>query len=406
MTPPISQSTLETNQLPRWMRWANSGGHLLQQSGIQLVKLTEASLLADAQNQTQLSDWGDESFRIGLQTLLASLNQEANLSLMGRFLMKQSITRLLVNRLRIQATLKQHPDILEIPIQRPLIVTGLPRTGTTLLHRLLAQDSRFRWLHLWELMQPCPPPTQANATIDPRIQKTQTSIQQSQTIIPGFSTAHLLDAQLPEEGNALFEHAFTSISFELRSHIPSYGAWLRSQTLQSQYRYYRQQLQLLSWQWPGRWLLKAPIHLRHLDALLQVFPDACIVQLHRDPCAVVPSACSLIAMNRGVYTDRLDLSEIGRYFLDSLAHLHKQGLYFRTQTPAASIFDVNYTNLVQDPLKTIHQIYDFFGDSLSEESVNRMQQWVTTNPQTKHGIHRYSLAQFGLDEAKIQERFS
>lgn len=388
------------------MQWINKIEKHLQKIGISLITFSEDSLLANAQKKAQLSDWGDESFRFGLRALLFSLHQEANLSLMGQWLTKRHITNLLVNRLQIQATLKQYPEILAVPIQRPLIITGLPRTGTTLLHRLLAQDPQFRWLRLWELMQPCPPPAPISAVIDPRIQKTQTLAQHYQKILSSLSTAHLIDAQLPEEENPLLEHAFTNFLFNLRAHLPTYEAWLRRQDMTVSYQYYRQQLQLLSWQWPGRWLLKAPCHLRDLEALLNVFPDACIVQMHRDPCAVVPSMCSLTAMSRSVFTDDQDLEVVGSDVLDMTAYAHAQGRQFRRQHSTIQICDIDYADLVRSPFEAIHYIYDFFGDSLQPEAVVSMEQWLERNPKNKYGSHHYSLEQFGLNEAAIRERFT
>jgi len=399
-------STLTNNQRPKWVQWLNWADRHLQKIGISLITLSEDSLIANAQKQAQLSDWGDSSFRAGLRALLTSIRQEANLSLTGRWLMRAYITDLLVNRLQIQSTLQQHPEILDVPIQRPLIITGLPRTGTTLLHRLLAQDPQFRWLRLWELLQPCPPPDLTSADTDPRIQKTQILAQQYKTIAPTLSTAHLIEAQLPEEGNQLLEHAFTNFLFDLRAHVPTYESWLRAQDMQSSYQYYRQQLQILSWHWPGRWLLKAPCHLRDLEALSSVFPDACIVQTHRDPCSVVPSICSLTAMFRSIFTDDIDLTVVGEDFLDITAYAYKKGHQFRHQHPDTPICDIDYVDLVQDPLKTVQHIYHFFGDRLSPEAIYKMEQWIADNPQNKHGIHRYSLEQFGLSEATVRERFS
>lgn len=400
-----SQFTVNDNQRPRWMHWLNWGGRRLQKLGIQVAPLNEASLLATAQKQSQLNDWGDESFRIGLQTLLTALNEEADLSLVGRLFLRSDLVRLLTNRLKIQETLKRHPEILDTPIHRPLIIMGLPRTGTTFLQRLLAQDPQFRWLRLWELLDPCPPPEQDAPKPDPRIQSAQKITQQYETLAPAFNTTHFIGAQQPEEGNILFEHAFATPLFELRAHVPSYRAWLRTQEMVSEYQYYRQQLQLLSWHWPGRWLLKAPSHIWWLDALTQVFPDACIIQTHRDPCTVLPSICSLATIARSIYTDQVDLHDIGQYWLEHLTAGYKRGRLFRKEVPTASICDVQYSELTQSPIETVHSIYKFFGEQLDQVTEQRMKQWLKANPQSKHGIHRYSLEQFGLTETEVKQQF-
>ena len=393
-------------QLPLWMQWINKSDRYLKSIGISLITLSEESLIANAQQKAELSDWGDESFRAGLRALLLSIQQENNLSLTGRWLMKRHITNLLINRLQIQSTLKQHPEILTVPIRRPLIITGLPRTGTTLLHRLLAQDSQFRWLRLWELLQPCPPPALARAATDPRIRKAQALARQHQKIVSNLAAAHRIGPQLPEEGNQLLEHAFTNFLFNLRAHLPTYETWLRNQDMTGSYRYYRQQLQLLGWQWPGRWLLKAPTHLRDLDALVSAFPDACIVQMHRDPIDVVPSMCSLTAISRRIFSDDLDLAVVGRDVLDMTAYAHEKGRRFRQQYSDVPICDVDYVDLVRSPIATVQRIYNFFGDSLQLETIAQMEKWLAQNPKNKYGAHQYSLEQFGLSHADIQERFT
>jgi hypothetical protein len=167
---PNSLSTFDQLHWPWWLRLLNWAGTTLRRGGLPLADLTEESLLSAAQRQTRLSDWGNESFRISLRILLESLEKEANLNFVGRSLLRRYCIRLLVNRLRLQDDFKRHPEILQVPIQRPLFILGLPRTGTTLLHNLLSQDPSSRWLHLWELISPSPPPEPETRETDPRIE--------------------------------------------------------------------------------------------------------------------------------------------------------------------------------------------------------------------------------------------
>jgi Sulfotransferase family len=405
MTKQFSRYTLDNNNLPKWTKWLNWSDQQLKKCGISFLKLNKESLLSEAQEQTRLSDWGDESFISGLEVLLDSLNQEANLSLTGRLLLKKYIKDLLVNRLKLQSTFYLYPEILDVPIERPLFITGLPRTGTTFLQRLLAQDPKFRWLHLWELLQPCPPPELAHAKSDPRIQATEKFMEKYRALAPILSTAHHIDVQIPEEDNQLFEHAFANWLFCLRAHVPTYDTWLRSQDMESQYTYYKQQLQLLNWRWPGRWLLKAPFHLHNLEALTKVFPDACIIQTHRNPSSVVPSFCSLTAIFRNIFTNKLDLEMVGKDILEVTAYFHRKGKQFRSQNPLFPVCDVNYDELVEDPINIIKKIYYFFGDDLQIEAEIKMRQWLLDNPQTKYGRHYYALEQFGLTEEEVQTSF-
>jgi hypothetical protein len=378
----------------------------LARNGIPIVDLTEASLLREAQQQTQLSDWGDPRFRIALRTLLDALNQEARLHFFGRYLLRTYCLNLLKNRLQLQANFKQYPEIQQVPIQRPLFILGLPRAGTTFLHHLLSQDPKSRWLRLWELYFPCPPPEENNAESDTRIEAAQIMIQSFQTLAPDLAIAHELKATNPEECNVLFEHEFLGILFELRANIPSYTQWLKIQNWNPFYQYYRQQLQYLSWRYRRHhWVLKAPAHILHLDALLKVFPDANIVWNHRDPLQSLPSLCSLCAIARSIYTDHLNLNEIGKHWLNRLADGVESAMVARQSASPQQFYDVNYSDLTQNPIDTVRRIYDYFGYAYTPEMEQKMNHWLTHNPKHKHGVHRYSLEAFGLNAEEVNQRY-
>lgn len=392
---------------PVWLRFVNWAGNILRQSGVPLAKLTEESLLSAAQHQTGLSDWGDERFRIPLRMLLESLDKEANLNFIGRSFIEQRCIQLLVNRLRIQDDFKHFPEILQVPIRRPLFILGLPRTGTTLLHNLLSQDPASRWLSLWELESPSPPPEPDTRKTDPRIKNVEKVVKIYNFLAPQLATAHYVNPNGPEECNTLFEHEFVSTLFELRAHVPSYSEWLTAHDMVAPYVYYRQQLQLLGWRCPGdHWVLKAPAHLLSLDALLNVFPDACIIQTHRDPLKVLPSICSLCAMVRGIYTDNVDLNSVGEHWLNRLANGLEREMQVRESANSAQFYDVNYSALLRDPIGTVRQIYDYFGYPFSTRMEENLNYWISENPQHKHGVHRYSLEQFGLNPGVVNSRFA
>lgn len=400
-------STFDDARPPAWVRMLNQLGVGLRQSGLPWVDLRESALLQAAQRQTGLSDWGDDRFREPLRILLDSLERESNLTLLGRFLQRQYCLRLLTNRLLLQRDFQQFPAIAEVPIRRPLFVLGLPRTGSTLLHNLLAQDPANRWLRLWELTFPSPPPAPDEPTIPARIAETTRLIRWYTSFAPQFAIAHVLNPLGPEECNSLFEHDFASLLFEVRSHIPSYAAWLEQQAMVPQYRYYRRQLQLLSWRWPGaRWLLKAPAHLLDLEALLSVFPDACIVQTHREPLTVVPSMCSLGAIAHSAFSERVDCTAIGQHWLDRWTRGMEQALTVRQSAPAEQFCDVQYAGLVRDPVGTVRHIYAAFDLPFPPDLPDKIQHWLAENPRHKHGPHRYSLEQFGLDETQVKQAFS
>lgn len=378
----------------------------LARNGIAGVDLTEESLLREAEKQTQLSDWGDPQFRVALRTLLDALNTEARLNFLGRYLLRTDCLNLLKNRLQLQADFKRYREIQQVPIQRPLFILGLPRTGTTFLHNLLSQDPNSRWLRMWELYFPTPAPQENDPQSHSRIEATQAIIDSVQQLAPQFAVAHSLNATNPEECNVLFEHEFVGILFELQGNIPSYTQWLKTQDPTPFYQSYRQQLQYLSWRYSrDHWVLKAPAHLLHLDILLKVFPDANIVWNHRDPLQTVPSLCSLCAITRSIYTDYIDLNDIGQHCFNRFAEGVESAMAARQSASEEQFYDVHYSDLTQNPIDTVRRIYDHFGYPYTPEMEQNINHWLADNPQHKHGVHRYSLEAFGLDAETVNQRY-
>jgi hypothetical protein len=389
----------------RYRLW-NWGGTALSTVGIPLAPLNEESLLEQAQELAQLSDFGDESFRVPLEILLSSLKEEAHLNFLGRVILRKHILSRLVNRLRLQENFKRYPQIAKVPIEKPLFILGLPRSGTTFLQNLLSQDPNCRWLHLWELSNPCPPPDENTQLNDPRISKAQKKVASYNWLAPQLSIAHELNPNGPEECNILFEHDLISILFELRANVPSYSQWLFEQDLLSSYQYYRQQLQLLAWKWSKpHWLLKAPVHLRYLSTLMTVFPDARIIYTHRDPLKVLPSFCSLCALIRGIYSDRLDPKSIGQYWFEWLFKSVEKSMLMRQAVPSQQIYDLNYLDLLREPIATVRQIYQQLDYPFTVTLEENLKRYISENPQYKHGVHRYSLEQFSLEPKKVRQQF-
>ena len=266
--------TFQHPHRPLQYRLFNWGGNLLDRLGYRVAELKEESLLQAAQSLTKLDDFGDESFLRPLKVLLKSLEEEASLNFMGRYLLWQYFVKLLVNRLKIQEQFNRYPEIFQVQIKKPLFVLGLPRCGTTFLFNLLCQDPNSRWLHLWELLNPCPPPEAQTSLRDPRIQQAQKSLKLYDWVAPNLKVTHYYNPRGPEECNKLFEHNFVSPLFAVKNNVPSYYQWLveRQDLFTLSYKYYRQQLQLLSWKWQEEhWVLKAPFHLAHINSLLKVF---------------------------------------------------------------------------------------------------------------------------------------
>ena len=372
------------------------------------TNLSEDSLLETAQQITGLDDFGAQSFRVPLAILIDSLKKEAHLNATGRYLFRGTLLNLLINRLQLQRDFQSHPEILQVPIRKPLFVLGLPRSGTTFLFNLLSQDPHSRWLHYWELLHPSPPPTIETAAADSRIERVEQRLAFFKSLVPDIDTAHYIDANGPEECNGLFENNFTtSLLFFFRAHVPTYQKWQHTEPdWIAAYQYYRAQLQLLSWKWPGaHWLLKAPAHLFHLDILLAVFPDACVVQNHRAPIKAIPSLASLSSIVRGAFSDHVESKVVGQGWLDEIAIAINRAIKVRRNTSSQQFFDVKYTDLVQDPIRTVKRIYDYFDYNYSEQMEKNLQRYIQENRQHKHGVHRYYLEQFGLNADQVSERF-
>ncbi|MEW6381021.1 MAG: sulfotransferase [bacterium] len=402
-----ADSTINQLKFPPLHRLINRAGKTLDRLGISLINLSAESLLKAACRQTGLSDWGDEDFLTPLTILLDSYNQEADLSFLGRISVRQNCIRLLSNRLRIQDDCNRYPQILETPICRPLFIVGLPRTGTTLLHNLLAQDPTVRVPRTWELMQPSPPPTPEGRKTDRRIAAASKKINRIFACAPQIFSIHPFDPTGPEECILLFQHGFTSYLFVLYTNVPHYTEWLLQHDMVPAYQYYRRQLQLLQWRCPGsHWVLKSPAHLFSLNALLTVFPDACLVQTHRDPHKVVPSLCSLSAMAISLSSNRLDLKCLGERGLSLCGTAIDRAMQVRESASPGQFYDVHYRDLVTDPIGVVRQIYTHFSYDFDPCMEKGMRQWLAANPQFKHGSHRYSLDQFSLDRQAIASRFA
>jgi len=405
---PERERTFERPHRPPTVHLCNWVGRRLQQVGLLPDRLTGASVLQTARRQTGLSDFGDHSACNGLDRLLQSCRQDARLNPFGRLVMRRRMVELAANRMKILDDLKRHPEILDVPIRRPLLVTGLPRTGTTLLYNLLAQDPAGRPLLLWEATWPSPPPTTETRSTDPRIKDAYTHVKLAHWLAPRLPAVHTLEPEGPEECLSLTMHTFVSPGFLMLGDVRGYEDWLRQLTFEDKvvaYEFYKRQLQLLQWRIPtGHWVLKSPAHLPGLDALLTVIPDACIVQAHRDPAKAVPSVCSLFAIVRGMGTDELDLHGLGTHAAEFCAELVDRATAARESFPD-SVLDVKYPELIENPIGTIHRIYERFGYERSDRMDAKMKQWLVENARDKKPAHRYDLAQFGLDQAMIDRLF-
>jgi hypothetical protein len=407
------RSAVVASAAPPWrplgLRAFDALGRALRAAGWPLLRLDAEALCAAARRRTGLSDFGDGAFREPLGRLVASLESEARLTPFGRFVARRDLLRLLENRLRWHDTLLRHPEIGAREVRAPLFVIGLPRTGTSILHELLAQDGANRVPMTWEVMHPWPPPERASFETDPRIARVEAHLRGIDRVLPGFQAMHPMGARLPQECVALTAHDFASMIFHTSYRVPGYQAWLERADLRGVYAGHRRWLQYLQWRCPAeRWVLKSPGHLWALDALLAVYPDARIVQTHRDPLAVLASLASLITKLRGLASDAVDPHEIGADWAQRLAAGLRAASEARERAaPAAAQFlDVRFTDLVGRELEQVRRIYEHFGMDLRPEASERMRRFLAENPRDKHGRHRYSLTFAGLEADALRPAFA
>jgi len=394
--------------LPLSVRMMNIAGNGLGKVGITPISLSEDKLLRAAEKETGLSDFGDDSFRAPLARLLSSLEHEAQLNLMGRMVARADLLRLLKGRLQIIDTFKQHPEIRDEEIQRPMIVVGAPRTGTTVFHDLLAMDSDNRVPLSWETSMPCPPPKAATFKTDPRIAQVQADLDQVDKLVPDFKKMHPMGAERAQECVAFTSYQFTSMIFDVQYRVPSYEEWVNTADVSDMFTFHREFLQLLQWKAPGvRWALKSPQHLWHLKPLLEQYPDALIVQTHRDPVRVLVSIASLIAALRRLSSDKVDLHDIASHYAKWLATAYKHTMDVRDSglLPKAQVVDLQFSDFVQDQVGCVRRAYEHFGLSLRDSSAMAMQKFIDDNPADKHGKHMYRFKDTGLDLDEIRELY-
>lgn len=397
---------VERDGRPEWVRTMERVGEALVRDTPGLVSLDRDDLLDAASAATGLSDFGGDDFLEPLDVLVASLDREAKLTLIGRILARSDVLNLLQNRLRIADRLKREPAIRAERVERPLFIIGLPRSGTTILHELLAQDPGLRAPLTWEARFPCPPATDDTHEGDPRIAEADRIFTFWNELVPAFRTMHEIAGHLPCECIQLTAHAFRSDEFLGRQQTPSYGAWLATADMAPAYAYHRLMLQLFqSARKTSRWVLKAPSHMGALDALLAEYPDACVIQTHRDPTTTTASTVSLLTAHAWMRASEVDVDLIRAGFtgegiaarLDAVSRIRD-----RWAGDPAQFHDVRFADLMERPLDVIRGIYARYDMAFGPELEERFAAYLAAKPRGKHGQHDYRVAD--SDEALDRER--
>ncbi|GMQ90260.1 MAG: sulfotransferase [Gammaproteobacteria bacterium] len=373
----------------------------------QWASLNDQDLLDIASRKTRLSDWGEPDFQPALSAMLDAVVHQGRLTPWGRITLRAFLLQSLTARLRIVDMLKRYPQIAETEIQRPIFIVGWYRTGTTLLHNLLATHPQLRAPLFWELRDPCSLSSPRRAAARRAVRHARWTHRIHRYLSPGFETAHAIDAEKPEECVYLFDNACVSPMTFFTSEAKDFAWWLLANDISQAYRFYRSQLQLLSWARPGqRWLLKWPYHLWHLDALLETFPDAQIIHMHRDPVESLPSVCSLAALARSAFCETVDRAALGRFWLRYYDAGLQRGLQARGLASQQQFSDVRFSELVRDPLQVIERLQKPTGLTLTDEWAGVLRTHLAQNPRHRFGVHKYGLSQFGLGIDEIHERFA
>ncbi len=362
------------------------------------------ALLEEARTATGLSSFGDDDFREPLGVLCETYDRNP-FDERGRKRNRRRVLRLLETRLRVEDALHRHPEIRSREIREPMVLTGIPRSGTSALFNLLGADPAARPLLLWETQFPDPAEGLEPGAPDPRHLAMQAFYEKARQSNPDFTKIHFASADTPEECVLLQALSFNGAHHGLEVMLEPYGSWFRRQDLRPMYRYYEVLLQLLDWQRPGeRWLLKSPAHLWALDALIDVFPDVAIVWNHRDP---VPCTASICSLTYAVTQGSLDVPKerLGPVVMDYYASSLERALLVRDRCDPRRFIDVAYDEVVEDPLAVVRRIYARFGLRMGEAARTAIEAHAAAHRKGEHGTHDYALETFGLSADRVRERF-
>jgi hypothetical protein len=371
------------------------------------VSVSAAAIAQAARDRASLRDFGEGPWDDGLAVLCDSLNSEANLNAMGRAVFDNRLTNLLAQRLHVVDWQRNHPEIGTQEIRRPVVVIGLPRTGTTALAHLLAADPDNRSLRTWESSTPTPPPESATQHTDVRIAATQAGIDMSHQLMPDLPRMYFATATSPSEALDLTGMSMRAFQFSGQAHVPAYEDWLLDCDMTGAYQFQRGVHQLLQWKCgPTRWTWKNPSDILFLPALRAVFPDAAFIWTHRDPFAALVSVCSLIAVVSALATDEVDRSGLGPRQTELWAQAVERGMAVRAQIGEDAFVDMGIDDLSRDAIGTMAAIYARLGWPFTEQAERSMRAYLAHNPRHGRGANQPDPNEFGLDAAAVRERFT
>jgi hypothetical protein len=367
----------------------------------------EDELHCAAVKATGFEDFGEPDYRAGLRVLLRAFDTDSQLTEAGWQFAHGSVLGTLTARLHTQKGWSEHPAIRAAPIEKPLVITGIPRTGTTALHKLLSMDPQFQGLEHWLTETPMIRPARDAWEAHPSYRASVANLDAYFTLMPQMRKAHDMVAAEVDECLEILRQSFVSNRFGAGAYVPTYDSWFFEQSECNSYRRYVDVLRLIGAAEPRkRWLLKNPGHLAQMHCLLESFPDACVVLTHRDPVKSIPSLCSTLHMARRMFEgDAARADVIGprecHYWRQAL-----DGAREARRSRPAQFLDVDHRRFVTDPLGTVRRIYEFFGLELSTLAQQRMQAWIAADPTSRHGQHHYNLEDFGITAAGLRGKFA
>ncbi len=372
-------------------------------------RFTREQLVAEAIESTGVDDFGAPGWEEGLDRLLDSLVTTAQLNDVGVMVAGDGVVANLSNRLLLEQWRKDHPAVAEQRVERPVVIVGQPRTGTSVLHDLMAQDPANRVPLSWEVERPVPAPRTETYESDPRIEMAQSQFDLVDSIIPGFTTFHEIGALLAQEDVRIFDGDFKSMIYSLQFEVPDYNRWLlHDADMATTYRWHRRFLEHLQSEHSAqRWVLKSPVHMWNLPTLMAEYPDAIVVQTHRDPLKVIASISALGASLREMTSDHVDLTVMSQQYAADIAECLDRALDARRSgvVPRDQVIDVHFGEFRKDPIAAVAGVYDALGIELSAEAESRMRAFLDEHPgDPDNALKRYTFSATGLDEAPLRER--
>jgi hypothetical protein len=390
---------------PRFTVDAQAILKLMTEAGADVSLRTDA-LMAAAVDQTGLDDFGSDDFVGRLDILCGALRDEARLDQAGLFAQSTLVTGLLRNRLLLEDLIRRHPEILEEEVARPIVICGLPRTGTTHLHNLLSADRELRSLPYWESLEPVLAEAErpADGGVDPRRERTELSLSVLDVVMPEFKRMHEMTVDHVHEEIQLLAIDFSTMLFETIAPMPAWRDDYLTRDQRPSYAYLKRILQAMQWLRGGtRWVLKSPQHLEQFPALVDAFPDATFIVTHRDPVSVTASMITMLAYSARVGHQQVDLPWIGRYWADRLEQMLRACVRDRDALPADQSMDMRFDQFMADDMAMVRRIYELAGQPITGTAETAMTAFMADHPRGRHGGVLYDLAQFGLDGKQLRE---